>query len=139
MNPISVAVEYHDILQPSVLAGIVEYNGRFLGENKAVRIGVAARDQKGVVVGGGVGRLYVDCFFLDLFWVSEECRGQGIGSRVLKAVEEEAKRLGAKAVLLDTFDFQAAPFYAKQGYVEEARLKAMVGGHDRIYMTKRTL
>ena len=134
-----IAVEDHDILQPSVLAGIVEYNGRFLGENKATRVGASARNEAGVIIGGGVGRLYVDCFFLDLFWVADAYRGQGVGSKLLSAIESEAKRLGAKAVLLDTFDFQAAPFYEKQGYAEEARLKAMVGGHDRIYLTKRNL
>ncbi len=54
-------------------------------------------------------------------------------------MESQARALGAVRSFLDTFAFQAAPFYAKNGYVEVARVLGYWGEHDRIYMAKAPL
>ena len=53
---------------------------------------------------------------LDTLWVSENLRGQNIGSQLLEKIELIAKNRGCKKCLLDTLNFQAAPFYEKYGY-----------------------
>jgi ribosomal protein S18 acetylase RimI-like enzyme len=48
--------------------------------------------------------------------MSDELRGQNIGSQILKEIEQAAKKRGCTQCLLDTLNFQAMPFYEKHGY-----------------------
>ena len=57
--------------------------------------------------------LYVDTVF-----VSENYRRQGIGKKLIFAMEQRAKELGANMIRLDTFDWQAREFYEKHGFVQ---------------------
>jgi GNAT superfamily N-acetyltransferase len=59
---------------------------------------------------------------IEVLFVDEAVRGQGIGSRLLLQAEQQARELGAKNVVLETFEFQAPKFYAKHGYSELGRI-----------------
>jgi len=50
--------------------------------------------------------------------VTEAYRGKGVGTRILKAVEQWSKEKNAAEVRLDTWEFKAGPlvFYEKRGY-----------------------
>jgi predicted GNAT family acetyltransferase len=48
-------------------------------------------------------------------WVSKNQRKKGIGTRLLKKVEQEGISKGATICFLETFDFQAKGFYEKMG------------------------
>lgn len=49
-------------------------------------------------------------------WVDKAYRGQNIGTELLQTMENTAKEKGAKYAEVDTFSFQALPFYQKQGF-----------------------
>ena len=68
-------------------------------------------------------------------WVDPDLRGSGIGRRLLMAIEDEARRRGAKAAMLYTYSWQAEPFYAAQGYRTYARFD-FPDGHYRVDMKK---
>ena len=138
-SDVTIATDDHAVVYSAALDGIVRFNERHFESRTHASIAESARNEKGAIVGGAAGHLYVDCFFLDLLWVEEAYRGRGIGTALLGAIERQARGIGSTKALLDTFDFQAAPFYERRGYVEEGRLVGMVGGHDRIVMTKRSL
>lgn len=53
---------------------------------------------------------------VDVLSVSENHRGKGVGSALLRTVEGEARQMGCSLAHLDTFDFQAKSFYLKHGY-----------------------
>lgn len=74
---------------------------------------------------------------IDILWVDEALREQGVGSELLRKVEDKAKELGCKLIHLDTFDFQAKGFYLKHGYKIFGKLKNCPEGHDRYYLHKR--
>lgn len=57
--------------------------------------------------------LYVDTVF-----VAEAYRRQGIGRKLICAMEQRAKELGANMIRLDTFDWQGYEFYISLGYEE---------------------
>ena len=57
--------------------------------------------------------LYVDTVF-----VAEAYRRQGIGRKLICAMEQRAKELGANMIRLDTFDWQGYEFYKSLGYEE---------------------
>lgn len=126
-------------VREAVLRGLAAYNERFLGPGASVTLAVAAREADGTIVGGATGRVWHERLFVDLLWVEEAHRGQGLGSRVLREIEAEARRRGATKAFLDTFTFQAAPFYEKLGYREVARIPRFFGDHDRIYLEKSPL
>lgn len=83
------------------------------------------------------------CFYLeeglaiDVLFVHEDYRHKGLGSLLLKKVEDEAKSQGAKFANLFTFDFQAKDFYLKHGYEIFGVLDNCPTGHQCFYMKKQ--
>lgn len=67
---------------------------------------------------------YRDVHIGDLI-VMEECRGQDVGTRLVRRVEEEFAGKGYENINLTTYAFQAPEFYKKLGYeVEYVRKSA---------------
>ena len=62
--------------------------------------------------------------------------GTGLGAALLRRVEEEGRRQGARRVLLNTFSFQAPGFYEKQGYRCFGALEPCFGTHGQYFFCK---
>lgn len=78
---------------------------------------ILARDpDTQAVVGGLYGMDSSGWAFVKYLAVVDEYRGQGLGSRLLAEAEAIARARGYVGVWLDTFEFQAKPFYEKLGY-----------------------
>ena len=73
---------------------------------------------------------------LDILWVAESARRQGLGKAMLGAAEFEAVRRGCTRAHLNTHDFQAPDFYRKQGYQVFGELRDQPKGHSRFYFAK---
>lgn len=123
----------------AVLDGLVGFNRAVLGEldHMPVPLAVLWRDAAGPPAGGAIGRSWGGWVFLELLWLPERLRGQGVGRQVMAAVEAEARARGCQGVYLDTFSFQARPFYEGLGYSVFGRLEGMPFGHDRLWLAKR--
>jgi hypothetical protein len=67
-------------------------------------------------------------------WI-RNCAGKASASACWQA-EAAARQLGARNVMLDTFDWQAEAFYLRQGYTVYGRLPDCPPGHERIYLRK---
>jgi len=116
--------------------GVHEYNLKEAGEMDFQRICYVLQSPEGEILGGVIGEIYWDWFYLDLMWIQEDLRGNGYGAKLLSAIEGEAKKNGAKHVFLDTFSFQAPGFYQKYGYQVFGELPQFPTGHKRYYLTK---
>jgi GNAT superfamily N-acetyltransferase len=68
-------------------------------------------------------------------WIDGDLRGQGFGAKIVRAVEEEARRLGARAALLDSYEFQALGFYEKLGYASFGSF-TYPDGVSRFYLSR---
>jgi GNAT superfamily N-acetyltransferase len=91
----------------------------------------------GELVGGILAQTVIDWLQIDILWVAEDRRGAGIGGALLEHAEAEAQRRGCRRALLDTFDWQAEPFYRKHGYEVFGRLEDCPSpGHVRMYLRK---
>ena len=78
-------------------------------------LGIFYDDDAGVRRAGLTGKLFGNWLLIDLLWVEDSLRSQGVGSSLLQAAEDAARDYGAKRVFLNTFRFQAPDFYLKHG------------------------
>ena len=96
-----------------------------------------ARGHGGDLHAGLFGWTWGGCGYIDLLWVREDCRGSGLGTRLLATAEEEIRQRGCDQVALSTHSFQAPGFYARFGYQECGRTPAYPRGHDQVHLVKR--
>ena len=101
------------------------------------RVAVLAREGKpATLIGGAVGTINWNWLHVGLFWVSEEHRHTGLGSRLISELEDVAARRGCTHAHLDTFSYQARPFYERRGYRVFGTLDDYPVGHQRFFMAK---
>ena len=119
--------------------GLRAYNlaHREPAEEKA--LGIFMEDEAGRKLAGLTGETFGNWLCIKYLWVSESRRGQGVGSRLQAAAEQEALRRGAKNVFLATFSFQAPGFYRKHGYQEVFRLAELPYTGYRAYFIKKLM
>ena len=98
---------------------------------------LAIRDEAGLMTGGLWGRFYYDWLFIELIFVPEDRRGQGLGSALLAMAEAQARAWGGVGVWLDTFTFQARGFYERHGYAVFGEIPDYPPPHRRFFLTKR--
>ena len=67
--------------------------------------------------------------------VAENVRGRGYGCRILKGLQAEAARRGAKKVVLNARD-SATEFYAKHGYAVVGEAETVFGTIRHVRMAK---
>jgi len=99
-------------------------------------LGAWLRDERGVFIGGAYGYVNWNWLFINLVWISESARGGGHGRRLILALEQAARERGCTHAHLDTFSFQARPFYEKLGYEVFSTLDDYPPGHQRFFMRK---
>lgn len=87
------------------------------------------------IIAGGRGLVYLGALEVRGLWVDERLRGEGVGSALLHAIEEEARKRGATKAMLYTYSWQAEAFYRGHGYTEYARFD-FPEGHYRVDMQK---
>src|SRR5215212_2186774 len=98
-----------------VYNAIVAYNTEQVGDHWTGRLNIFARDQRGQLVGGIYGFTDRGWLRIEVLVVRDGWRGQGLGTRLLASAEAEARGRGCHDVWLDTFSFQALPFYEQHG------------------------
>lgn len=87
------------------------------------------------IVAGGRGITNMGALEIRGLWVDEGLRGQGVGEKLLSAIESEGRRRGAKRAMLYTFTWQAEAFYQRMGYRTFSRFE-FPDGPERIDMKK---
>ena len=95
---------------------LYEFNSAVTGITDGEWLAILVRDDDHRIVAGICGNTWGGCAEIRQFWVEEAQRKQGLGTRLLGAAEQEARRRGCRQMLLMTFSFQAPAFYAKHGF-----------------------
>ena len=98
-----------------VLAELKRHNATVLGPYDASGFCLWAEDD-GEFLGGIVASTSRRVMTIELLVVVPEARGRSVGSRLVAAAEEEAIRRGCRMAHVQTFEFQARPFYERAGY-----------------------
>ncbi|GKW38381.1 GNAT family N-acetyltransferase [Pectobacterium carotovorum] len=133
----------HDIIdsdREELFAGLRSYNCQFINPTSFGQIGIFHRNSAGTMTGGLIATRKGLWLCIDYLWVGEESRGLKLGSALVKEAEQEAIRLGCRHALVDTFSFQALPFYEKQGYQLQMSLPDFPEeGMFRHYLIKKNM
>ena len=92
--------------------------------------------ENGTLIGGLHGSHAYRWLRIDMLWVSDTYRGQGIGTALVAEAEKIGRERGCTAVQLDTYTFQAPDFYEKLGYEVFGVLPNYPKKNERIYFWK---
>jgi len=137
-NPIPTVSELREPQADAVIrGGLAAFNtARFRpSDNKTLDV-LVRDDNSGEILGGLLGHTSYGLFFLDVFYLPEELRGAGVGSRVIGLAEDEARRRDCTAAFVYTVTFQAPGFYERHGYRRFGEVVCPPDGATRIFLSK---
>jgi GNAT superfamily N-acetyltransferase len=115
---------------------IYAFNSSVTGITDGEWVAIFVRDERDRIVAGICGNTWGGCLEIRQFWVEESRRKKGLGTRLLGAAEQEARRRGCRQILLMTFSFQAPAFYAKHGFEVVATVEDHPRGHRNLLLRK---
>jgi GNAT superfamily N-acetyltransferase len=116
---------------------IYEFNSSATGITGGEWLAIFVKDEQNRLIAGICGNTWGGCLEIRLFWVEESRRKQGLGTSLLEAAEQEARRRKCRQITLTTFSFQAPAFYAKRGFEVVAVVDDHPCGHRNLLLRKR--
>jgi ribosomal protein S18 acetylase RimI-like enzyme len=133
---LKIALDPGEDVAEAVEAGLKAFNIRAVNTGDPIPVQVSVRDDAGAIVGGIVGRVWMDGLYMSTVWVDDTLRGQGHGRAMMEAAEAEGRRHGATHSWLHTLSWQARPFYESLGYACIGEMPLGGGKHRRYFMRK---
>ena len=121
----------------AVNSGLRAFNVARIGEPAEEAVQVFLRDNGGQVVGGLLGHIRWRWLFVAKLWVGDAHRGAGHGAALMAAAESHARARDCLGAYLDTFEYQARPFYEKLGYTLFGTLDGYPPGYRQYHLAKR--
>lgn len=117
---------------------LLDFNGRHtahLIERPDLGILLRAPDTA-EIVGGLYASDEYNWLFIKYLIVPDALRGQGLGRALMTEAERIARTRGYLGLFLDTFDFQAKPFYLKLGFEQFGELEGTAETPRRFFLKK---
>lgn len=116
---------------------LYEFNSAATGITDGEWLAIFVRDEDQRIVAGICGNTWGGCAEVRQFWVEAARRKQGLGTKLLEAAEDEARRRGCRQMILMTFSFQAPAFYARHGFEVVAAVDDHPHGYKNLLLCKR--
>ena len=123
----------------AVRAALTAFNDKAVGADGHTALNITVSDDAGHLIGGLLGGTYWGWLYIDILWVAESHRRQGLGSKLLAEAEKEAIRRGCHHVHLDTMSWQAPDFYKKRGYETIGILPDIPNGNQKHLLMKKLI
>jgi ribosomal protein S18 acetylase RimI-like enzyme len=115
---------------------LYRFNASATGVDDGRWLAIFVRDAAGQIEAGLHGWTWGGTGFVQTLWVREDLRRRGLGSRLLRAAEQEAERRGCVKMELETHNYQAPDFYRRLGYETVGELPGWPGHSTRISFRK---
>lgn len=100
-------------------------------------LGIFIKNNAGDLVAALYATTGSSWLYIREMWVNDEHQRKGVGSKLLRGAEKEAKRRGCHSANVMTYDFLASEFYQKHGYRIFGELDNYPEPYTRYYMMKR--
>jgi ribosomal protein S18 acetylase RimI-like enzyme len=137
MQNLTLAVEpFSEAVAKYIADNLIAFNREQAQRPEPQHFHVVLRDEKKAVRGGISAALHYDVLYIDNLWVEDVCRGVDYGTKLMRLAEKEGRKRGAALSWLDTYTWQARPFYEKLGYEVFGELPYWGGKHVRYFMRK---
>lgn len=125
-----------DTLVEEIRNKLRQYNSLHVGLTDEPRFAITVSGENGGTIGGIVCTVTGIWLEVEYLWVQKEHRSTGTGTELVARAEERGIELGCRKSFLNTFDFQARPFYEKCGYSVVYVQKHYPELGDRYFMEK---
>ncbi len=116
--------------------GLDQFNTPTAGPAKYVPLAVLLRDGADTTIGGLWGGTIYSWLVISMLFVPETLRRRGIGASLIQAAETEARTRGCIGMQVDTFGFQAQPFYESLGFTVFGVQPNFPPGHRCLFLRK---
>lgn len=120
----------------AIINGLFEFNRGQTGGATFEYLLATVRDPQDTLVGGLFGATYLGWLQVQAVWLPDSLRGHKYGTQLMALAESEALRRGCRNVFLETYSFQALPFYKKCGYTVHSCISDFPVGGARYALTK---
>ena len=120
----------------AVEAGLRDFNATVIGPAHQRPVRIFLRED-GRIAGGLLGEIRWRWMYVAKLWVAESLRSQGYGSKLMAAAESHAREHSCIGISLDTFEYQARPFYEKLGFELFGTLEGYPPGYRQFHLAKR--
>ena len=139
MSPhhIAIASVQRPELEAALGDRLYEFNTAATGIRDGALLNAAVTSERGELVAGLTGHTWGGCCEITRLWVAASERGRGVGSALLAAAEDEARRRGCTQMVLSTHSFQAPRFYERRGFVRVGAFPDYPAGHEQVFYLKR--
>jgi GNAT superfamily N-acetyltransferase len=95
------------------------------------------RDDKNQIIAGCNGSVIFGSIYTDQLWVHPAHRKNGLGHKLIEAVETYGRKVGCSMATACTMSFQGAlVFYEKLGYVSDFERPGYAQGSSCIFLRK---
>lgn len=121
----------------AVEQAVLEFNMERTGFHDDEVLGCVLRDHDGELVAGLSGFTWGGYGMIEWLFVRDDQRGTGLGTRMVRAAEDEATRRGCVVMRVNTHTFQAPDFYARLGYEVIGEAVDTPVGHGEVFYAKR--
>ena len=116
--------------------GLDQFNTPTAGPAKYVPLAVLLRDGADTTIGGLWGGTIYSWLVISMLFVPETLRRRCIGASLIQAAETEARTRGCIGMQVDTFGFQAQPFYESLGFTVFGVQPNFPPGHRCLFLRK---
>ena len=124
-------------IRQRILQPLRDFTDQRVGATEFRTLAVLLKDESGQIFGGLWGYTGRGWLFVELLGLPPEARGQGMGTRLMTMAMDEARQRGCIGVWLDTFSFQARPFYERLGFSVFGEINNYPTGHHRYFLARK--
>jgi GNAT superfamily N-acetyltransferase len=115
---------------------LYEFNMQATGHTDGQLYGIFLRDENGAVIGGADGWTWGATCYVRHLYLPETMRAQGLGTRLMDLIEQEALVRRCAMIVLESHDFQAPEFYRRLGFVLTGSVEGYPRGHRNFTLVK---
>lgn len=126
-----------DDARETILSGIKAHNNALLGPTDRRDLFIPLTNAEGRVEGGLVAYTGRGWLYVEMLFVPEHRRGQGLAGALLQRAEDEAKVRGCKGAYIDTINPDARRAYERQGYKTFGSIDNFTGDYAITWLMKR--
>jgi GNAT superfamily N-acetyltransferase len=135
-QPFVIEEDGSEAVATEVRARLRSFNERIAGPLNTKPLVLGVRDQAGTVIGGLVGEFFWNTLLVEVLWVDEPHRNNGMGTALLTRAEKLAREHLCDSIYLSSFTFQAPAFCAKKGYMTIGKLAGVPKGSAWHWLAK---